>query len=117
MSDIYISDISEFLIPGFLYMVIIPYFKRNINNGAMTKTKLLFSFLILPWVIGCSQTTIPDREIQIASAVMATSEEERSEATVFGYNSHGDLVLLREGSNNTICLSDEPKREGFQGVC
>jgi len=83
----------------------------------MTKNHLLLIALIAAYLPGCAQKEIKDKEMQIAAAVMATNQEEREGAAVYGYNNKGDLVLLREGTNNMICLSDDPNREGFQVVC
>ena len=83
----------------------------------MTRTSLILSMLFLISFSSCSQVKIPDKELQIASAVMAAPEEDREGATVYGYNSKGERVLLREGSNSLICSSDDFNREGFQCVC
>lgn len=56
---------------------------------------------------------IPSTEDQIAAAVMAAPEEEREAATVLGFSAEGKLVTLREGTNNFICLADDPARPGF----
>lgn len=55
-------------------------------------------------------------EEQIAMAVQAAPEALRTEATVYGYDEEGEFMLLREGSNDIICISDDPKRSGFQVV-
>jgi hypothetical protein len=68
-------------------------------------------------LISCAQEAIPDRQNQIATAVMAAPEEDRANATVYGYDRNGDYVELRKGTNNLICVSDDPSRPGFQCVC
>ncbi|RMG29626.1 MAG: hypothetical protein D6730_03615 [Bacteroidetes bacterium] len=78
---------------------------------------LTFLASTLLYMAGCAQSSIPNKEEQIASAVMALPDEERAEATVYGYDSQGKLVLLRQGSNEQICLADDPSKEGFQVVC
>lgn len=83
----------------------------------MKRSALLFLSAILFALPGCAQETIPDKEAQIASAVMAAPEDVREGASVYGYNNKGELVLLREGTNQLICLSDDPGRDGFQCVC
>lgn len=60
---------------------------------------------------------IPNKEEQINSAVMAAPEDKRAEATVLGYDAEGKVVTLREGSNNMICLGDDPKAAGFNAAC
>lgn len=56
---------------------------------------------------------IPSREWQIETAVLAASPDQRADATVLGYDSNGAIVTLRKGSNNFICLADNPKQKGF----
>ena len=82
----------------------------------MKKFSFLFSLIILLGFNSCAQD-IPDKEIQIATAVMAAPEADRSGATVMGYDKDGKLVELRQGTNSLICISDDAKREGFQCVC
>ncbi len=75
------------------------------------------NILVLFSMSSCSQVDIPDKEVQLASAVMAAPEEDREGATVYGYDAKGQLVLLREGTNSLICVSDDASRKGFQCVC
>ncbi len=56
-------------------------------------------------------------EQQIASAVIAAPKEVRDEATVYGYDKEGNFITLREGTNNFICIADNPSVDGFQVVC
>lgn len=77
---------------------------------------LLALFLLWP-LLGCAQTAqIPNRDAQLAAAVMAVPEADRAEATVMGYDASGALVTLREGTNALICHSDDPNRPGFEVV-
>lgn len=54
---------------------------------------------------------------QIASAVMAATEVQRSGATVMGYDTNGKFVVLRKGTNELICLADNPTKKGFSVAC
>jgi len=56
-------------------------------------------------------------EALIATALMAAPEESRADAKVIGYNMAGEFVTLKEGSNEFICLADDPKKEGFSAAC
>ncbi|MEQ8238478.1 MAG: hypothetical protein RIA69_04655 [Cyclobacteriaceae bacterium] len=56
---------------------------------------------------------IPSSEIQIKYASMALSEDAAKEATVLGYNANGELITLKKGTNNFICLADDPSQNGF----
>lgn len=83
----------------------------------MKRIPLSLIALLLFAITGCAQESIPNKDQQIASAVMAAPEDVREGATVYGYNNKGELVLLRQGTNEQICLSDDPGRDGFQCVC
>ena len=56
-------------------------------------------------------------EIQIATAVLPLPDEEKAGAMVYGYNGEGVLVVLREGTNNMVCIADDPAREGISVAC
>jgi hypothetical protein len=60
---------------------------------------------------------IPSAEWQIKTAVLAAAPTERDAATVLGYDSAGALTILRKGTNNFICLADDPKQTGFSVAC
>lgn len=60
-----------------------------------------------------AQSTIPSAAVQIQTAVLAAPADKRENATVLGYNDKGEFVELRKGSNEMICLADDPKLEGF----
>jgi len=64
-----------------------------------------------------AQTEILPADIQIKTAVLAAPESKQSGAKVYGYNQQGELVVLREGSNNLICIADDPEFEGIQVAC
>ena len=64
-----------------------------------------------------AQSEILPPEVQIATAVLAAPETKRSEAMVYGYNQQGEMVVLREGSNNLICIADDPDFDGIQVAC
>jgi len=54
---------------------------------------------------------------QIESALRAAPEDRRAGAAVLGYEANGRLTTLREGSNELICLADDPKTAGFSAAC
>ncbi len=59
----------------------------------------------------------PSPEAQIAMALQAAPEERRAGAAVLGYDAGGQLVELRAGKNDLICLADDPKAEGISVAC
>lgn len=61
--------------------------------------------------------SIPSKEIQIKTAVMAAPEEKQAGATVYGYDAKGEWTVLRKGTNEMVCLADDPKSAGFNVSC
>ena len=61
--------------------------------------------------------TAPTPERQIAAALEAAPADLRAAATVMGYDAAGKVVTLREGTNDLICLADDPTRDGFEVSC
>jgi len=53
---------------------------------------------------------------QIASALMAAPSEMREGAKVYGYGDDGEFMTLREGTNDFVCIADNPSKDGFQVV-
>lgn len=74
----------------------------------------LVAITVLP-VLG--QSSFPSEESQIKSAVLAAPEEGRAAATVYGFDEEGELILLRHGTNELICIADDPSKEGFNASC
>ena len=60
--------------------------------------------------------SIPSAEIQIKTALLAAPQEQRDNATVMGYTASGELTVLRKGSNEMICLADDPAQKGFSAA-
>lgn len=54
---------------------------------------------------------------QIIEAVSPLSRRFRSEATVMGYYSGARLTVLKQGTNQFICLADDPTDRRFQVSC
>lgn len=71
-------------------------------------------FLTAPCI---SQPDILSRDIQINTAVLAAPEAERAGAKVWGYDQNGKLIVLREGSNNMVCIADDPDFAGISVAC
>lgn len=60
---------------------------------------------------------IDSDEALIATALMAAPKESRKGSKVIGYNMAGEFVTLKEGSNEFICLADNPTQDGFNAAC
>jgi hypothetical protein len=64
-----------------------------------------------------AQPVIPSREVQIKTALLAAAPQWRDGAMVYGYDEKGELVVLRPGTNQLICLADDPAAKGFSAAC
>lgn len=78
--------------------------------------------LILAFVGLCSITAdgfaqAPNAQQQIKAATSPAPEDRRAEATVLGYNENGEMVMLRKGANDLVCLADDPSDERLHVVC
>lgn len=73
--------------------------------------------LLLLSITGFSQTKVLTPEIQIKTALLAAPADEREKAMVYGYNEKGEIVVLREGGNNMVCIADDPEFEGIKVAC
>jgi hypothetical protein len=60
---------------------------------------------------------VPPPEVQIAGAVQAAPEDRRAGAMVHGFDASGKMVTLRPGTNDMVCLADNPAVEGFNVAC
>ncbi len=61
----------------------------------------------------CTGQEVPNVEQQIAQAVLAAPEHQREDAAIMGFDQNGELVVIREGANDFICIADDPNKEGF----
>ena len=59
----------------------------------------------------------PPAEHQVASAVLAAPKDRRAGATVLGYKEAGQVVTLRQGTNDLVCLADDPAEKQFSVAC
>ncbi|MBI6116524.1 hypothetical protein [Salegentibacter maritimus] len=79
---------------------------------------LLFALLGLAFGFqGIAQEKYLSKEIQIKMAGLAAPEEDRANITVYGYDKEGKVVLLKEGSNNLVCIADDPGMNGISVSC
>ncbi len=72
---------------------------------------LISLFLYGPGVFAQTNT---DQQIKIA--ILAAPEEYREGATVYGLNEAGEPIVLREGTNQFVCVADNPNTR-FQVSC
>ncbi len=79
--------------------------------------KACFLLALSLFSITAAAQTIPSAADQIAATVQAAPEEMRAGATVLGYDADGKLTELRKGTNELICLADDPKDNRFSAAC
>jgi hypothetical protein len=76
--------------------------------------------IVLPLLALASIATaaeVPPPPVQISGAVLAAPAELRDGAAVLGYNEKGELVKIREGKNELICLATDPAKTTFNVAC
>lgn len=78
----------------------------------LTSTLIVFSLCVTP---AFAQT--PNKQDQINAAIQAAPDEQQADASVLGYDVEGKLVMLKEGTNELICLADDPEKDGFSVAC
>ncbi|MGA3039616.1 MAG: hypothetical protein ABSF54_02370 [Bryobacteraceae bacterium] len=79
------------------------------------KTTIVVSTFLLASALAAANA--PSADVQIAAAVLAAPADLREGAAVLGYNPQGELVKLREGKNELICLANDPGKTAFSVAC
>ncbi|MEO8031707.1 MAG: hypothetical protein ABJC74_02130 [Gemmatimonadota bacterium] len=72
--------------------------------------------MLLPAVLA-AQAAAPSNAVQIAGAVSPAPDSLKAGATVLGYDAAGKLVSIRQGTNNLLCLADNPSSKDFHPAC
>lgn len=91
-----------------------------IEKHSNMKHLLLFAGIylcILPMIAQGIKPEILPKEIQIKTATLPAPEEDKDGAMVYGYDASGELVVLREGTNNLVCIGDDVSKEGISVSC
>lgn len=60
---------------------------------------------------------VPGAAIQIKLALLAAPPEKRDSCTVYGYDANKQLVVLKKGTNELICVADNPDDPNFSVAC
>ena len=76
-----------------------------------------FLSLIFVGISSQAQTLVPSAEIQIKTALLAAPDDKKEGAKVYGYDKTGNFITLREGSNDYICVADDPDSDGISVAC
>jgi hypothetical protein len=86
------------------------------TQPALAALLATFAALAAGSMAGASTPPPPAAE-QIAAAIQAAPAERRDGAAVLGYDESGKLVELRKGTNDLICLYDDPKDDAWSVAC
>ena len=78
---------------------------------------ILLLTVMCVWCQCYSQNDVPSAEVQIKAALLAAPKEKRDSCTVYGYSIDKQFILLRQGTNELICLADDPNQPGFSVSC
>jgi hypothetical protein len=64
-----------------------------------------------------AKNVLASADIQIKTALLAAPKEKRDSCTVYGYSADKQFILLRQGTNEMICLADNPDEPDFSVAC
>src|SRR6187399_69769 len=64
-----------------------------------------------------AKKVLASADIQIKAALLAAPMEKRDSCTVYGYSPDKQLILLKQGTNELICLADNPDEPDFSVAC
>lgn len=77
----------------------------------------LIAVVALPVVAQSQTVSYAPPARQIAAAVSPLPEPLQKGAKVLGYDASGKLVTLRPGTNEMVCLADDPSSKNFHVSC
>ena len=80
-------------------------------------TTTIRSFLLLSLLGTGLLAAVPPAEEQLAAAILAAPEDRRADAAVLGWDADGGVVMLREGSNEMVCLAADPSAPRWSVAC
>lgn len=77
-------------------------------------------YIIVLVVVCCgvsAMAQVPSAEVQIKGALLAAPTASKDGAMVYGYDDRSEFVVLRKGTNEMVCIADDPKQENFSSSC
>jgi len=89
------------------------------RSRTLCTTRTLVPVIAVAMALGVQDAAskVPPAAAQIAGAIQAATMMDRAGAKVLGFRSDGTMTTLREGSNELICLADDPNRDGWGTAC
>lgn len=79
--------------------------------------KNIIILLLLAAATSVFAQTAPSAENQIKTALLAAPAASKEGAMVYGYDDKLEFVVLRKGTNEMVCIADDPKQDGFSASC
>jgi hypothetical protein len=79
--------------------------------------KFILSTFIITAVGVCNGQAIVPAELQIKTALLAAPSGQKDGAMIYGYNSKSEFIVLRKGTNELVCLADDPAQKGLNVSC
>jgi hypothetical protein len=90
-------------------------------NPFLTMKKLPLALLLgcfaVPAAVQAQTSPVPSADIQIKTALLAAPSDKKDGAKVYGYAADGKFKVLRDGSNDLVCLADDPATKGINVSC
>jgi len=83
----------------------------------MKNALIVLSILVYYNICFAQTPAIPAKEIQIKNALLAAPEALREKALVYGYSEKGEFTTLRPGTNEMVCIADDPNQPGLNVSC
>lgn len=80
--------------------------------------RIIFSFALVCAAYAVeAQTVVPSEDIQIKTAILAAPSDKQAAAKVYGYAADGTFKVLRNGTNDFVCIADDPGKNGINVSC
>ena len=89
----------------------------RVTTSKRAGSSLAAAFVAVAAATSAASAAVPPAAEQIAASTLAAPAERRDAAAVLGYDETGKLVTLRPGTNDLVCLSDNPKDDLFSVAC
>ncbi len=74
----------------------------------------LFTIII---ALSLTSSVFAQDDAAVLLALKAAPEELREGASVYKFGKNGDLVVIRQGTNDLVCLADDPSQKGLNVSC
>lgn len=82
----------------------------------MNKSICLLILMVVSFQTFAQQAKV-SKEVQIKTALMAAPADKRDSASVYSYSDATGLILLRQGTNELVCLTDDPAKPAISVTC